>query len=109
FEPPTFAIRYALLPMMGAFVGGLVVALSGVWAASRRAAKVRPLEALRAADAERRPMTIGRWVGGIVALGLGALSGVATAGADALSMPTYAGFSAMALIGGLSLLAPALL
>ncbi|HEX6682226.1 MAG TPA: ABC transporter permease, partial [Candidatus Limnocylindrales bacterium] len=39
FEPPSFEIRYGALPLAAAFTVGLLVALAGVWAASRRGAK----------------------------------------------------------------------
>lgn len=108
FEPRSFEVGFGALPLAGAFAVGVLVAQAGVWVAARRAATVRPLEALRAADVERRPMTRSRWVVGVLALAAGAALGVATAGADALSLPTYAGGSAMALVLGLSLLAPVL-
>ncbi len=105
-EPASFTVRYDPLPMAAAYLTGIAVAVAGVWIASHRAARVRPLEALRVAEAERRPMTRSRWIGGVLAAAIGVLAGVATASADALSMPTYAGLTAMALVVAMSLLSP---
>ncbi|GIH04223.1 ABC transporter permease [Rhizocola hellebori] len=108
FEPPSFTVRFTFWPMACAFLAGLMVALTGVVLASRRAASVAPLAALRAADAQRRPMTRSRWVFGLLAIAFSALLGLATATADALSIPTLAGGTVMALIAGIALLSPAL-
>ncbi len=107
FEPATFSVRYGALPMLLAFLTGLLVAVTGAALASRRAARVRPLAALRAADAERRPMTRSRWITGLGAATLGALFAYATASADALSMPTYAIGAVMAFVTATALLCPA--
>ncbi|GIG56670.1 hypothetical protein Lfu02_10420 [Longispora fulva] len=58
-------------PLVGAFVVGLTVALLGVWAASLRAARVRPVDALREAAADTGGMTRGRLVTGLVGLTIG--------------------------------------
>ena len=108
FEPATFTVRYSLGPIALALLTGLAVALAGVVVASRRAGAVRPLAALRAADAERRPMTRLRWIFGLLAVAFGALLAFATATGDALSMPTNASGAVMAFIVGLALLAPAI-
>lgn len=47
---------------------GLVVALGGVLAASRRAGRVRPLDALRGSGDEARVMTPARWFFGVLFL-----------------------------------------
>ncbi|MER6514568.1 ABC transporter permease [Nonomuraea sp. NPDC001636] len=52
------------VPSCAAFAVGLLVAVLGVVAAARRAARVRPAEALRAAAVEPKAMTIGRWIAG---------------------------------------------
>ncbi|GAB7187360.1 hypothetical protein ATKI12_7191 [Kitasatospora sp. Ki12] len=107
-EPAGFAVRFRALPLLGAFALGLVVALLGVWSASRRAARTAPLEALREAAVEQRPMTRGRWIAGGVcgALGLGLV--VVAAGSESDSMINNALYAAMALIVGLTLVAPAI-
>jgi putative ABC transport system permease protein len=53
---------------------GLGSALTGVLVASRRASRVRPLDALRETGRERRVMTWGRWMWGL-ALGIPAVAG----------------------------------
>ncbi|MFY1691589.1 FtsX-like permease family protein [Plantactinospora sp. WMMB782] len=59
------------VPLLIAFGTGLGVALLGVWAASRRAGDVRPIEALRDAAVDSRTMTSGRWLYGLLALAFG--------------------------------------
>jgi putative ABC transport system permease protein len=60
--------------ILGVSLGtGIVLALAGVLVAARRAAKVRPLEALRETGAAARVMTASRWIGGLLFLG-GALA-----------------------------------
>ena len=60
FEPPSFAVRIRLWPLVAAFAVGLLVAVLGVGAVARRAARIRPLEALREAALDDRPMTRAR-------------------------------------------------
>ncbi|SNQ45573.1 conserved membrane hypothetical protein [Frankia canadensis] len=75
-------IRLDLLPdgftsawrtwVIGASVGaGVLIAVCGVAAASGRAARVRPLAALREAGGDARLMTVSRWLLGVVFLGGG--------------------------------------
>jgi putative ABC transport system permease protein len=54
---------WVLLVDLGA---GLGSALAGVLVASRRAGRVRPLDALRETGQERRVMTLGRWAWGLL-------------------------------------------
>lgn len=68
FVPPQFTARWQDWILAVSFGVGIGVALVGVFAASRRAAKVAPLEALRATGAQRRVMTAVRWVFGLVFL-----------------------------------------
>ena len=106
FEPAGFQVRLVAWPPAAAFGVGLVVALLGVWSASRRAGRVRPLEALREAAVDRRPMSRTRWAGGIACTGGGLLLSVLLAGADADSIVNFTLYAAMALTVGLTLLAP---
>jgi putative ABC transport system permease protein len=69
FAPPGFTARFTLWPLAAAFGAGLLIALAGAWLASRRAARVRPAEALREAAVDRRVMPVTRWLVGIAALG----------------------------------------
>ncbi|MFE4262681.1 FtsX-like permease family protein [Streptomyces sp. NPDC056883] len=62
--PAGYAIGDQAWPLHTAFWTGLLVALSGAYAASRRAGRVGPLEALREAVTDERPMTPGRWAAG---------------------------------------------
>lgn len=55
-----------LWPLVFAVGAGLTLAVLGVVAASRRAAAVRPSEALREADLDTRAMTAGRTVTGVL-------------------------------------------
>ncbi|MEQ4302075.1 ABC transporter permease [Plantactinospora sp. B6F1] len=108
FQPVGFRVRIEPWPPAAAYLVGLVVALLGVWAASRRAGRVRPLEALREAVADRRPMTRSRWIGGILSTAVGVLLTVLLAGAGPDDIVNYALYASMALTGGLTLLAPVL-
>ncbi|WP_433211984.1 FtsX-like permease family protein [Dactylosporangium sp. CS-047395] len=107
-EPATYEVRYGPLPFLLALGLGPVVALLGAWSAARRAARVRPLEALREAAVERRPMGRLRWIVGglLVMVGVGFAIGTATAD-DAQDGATLALYSAMALVTGMVGLAPA--
>ncbi|MFC5720639.1 FtsX-like permease family protein [Streptomyces gamaensis] len=62
--PEGFAVEPSAAILVGSFFTGVVVALLGVFAASRRAAKVRPAESLRDAALETGVMTRGRWITG---------------------------------------------
>lgn len=106
--PSWFAIGGDAWPYWTAFGTGLGVALAGAWAASRRAGRVGPMEALREASVDRRTMTAGRWVagGGLLLLGLGLLvRQLLTDPSDALHRKTYT-TQPMLLITAFALLAP---
>ncbi|GAB3148286.1 ABC transporter permease [Micromonospora sonneratiae] len=68
FAPENFTARFILWPLLAAAGVGLLVALLGAWVAARRAARVRPIEALREASVDQRTMTPGRWVFGLLFL-----------------------------------------
>lgn len=107
-EPATYAVRYTPLPIGAAILAGPVVALLGAWAAARRAARVRPLAALREAAVEQRPMGRMRWIMGalVTTVGIALAVGTATTG-DAQDRASFALYSAMALVTGVAVLAPA--
>jgi len=67
--PPGFSARWQTWILAVSFGVGIGVAMMGVFAASRRAGTVRPLDALRDTGAAARVMTVGRWVVGLVLLG----------------------------------------
>jgi putative ABC transport system permease protein len=69
FAPAGFTARFLWWPVAIAFGAGLLIALAGAWLASRRAARVRPAEALREAAVDTRVMPVTRWLAGLAALG----------------------------------------
>ncbi|RLP88668.1 ABC transporter permease [Micromonospora sp. BL4] len=108
FEPATFAVRYAFWPVAVSLVAGPVIALLAVWSASRRAARVRPLEALREAAVEQRPIGRLRVATGAFLVAVGAALSVGTATADEARVAAqYALYAVMALVAGATVLAPA--
>jgi putative ABC transport system permease protein len=69
FAPEHFTARFILWPLLAASGVGLLVALVGAGVAARRAARVRPVEALREASVDSRVMGWGRWLFGLIFLG----------------------------------------
>ena len=68
FVPPDFTGRWRDW-ILGVSAGtGVLLAVAGVLVAARRAARVRPLEALRDTGASARVMTAGRWIAGLLFL-----------------------------------------
>jgi putative ABC transport system permease protein len=108
FQPSGFQVRLRWWVPVAAFASGVVVALVGVGAASRRASRVKPLEAMREAAVDSRPMTRRRRVAGLAATGVGAVCSVGTAFAGADGIVLLALGTAMSLTVGLTLLAPVL-
>ncbi|GGM11729.1 FtsX-like permease family protein [Dactylosporangium sucinum] len=107
-EPTTFEVRFTVWPVLVSLAVGPVVAVLGAWSAARRAARVGPLEALREAAVEQRPMGWARWVLGAVLLAVGVALAIGTAASDdAQDGATFALYSAMALVTGVTALAPA--
>ncbi|GAB2623459.1 ABC transporter permease [Paractinoplanes abujensis] len=108
FEPESFQARLQWWPPLTGVLIGPVVAVAGGLMAARRAARVRPLDALRSAEVETRPMTRGRWLAGLVFAGAGIGAAVATVVTDDLAdLGAYALLGAMALVVAAALLAPA--
>ncbi|MEV5599796.1 ABC transporter permease [Streptomyces sp. NPDC052496] len=68
--PRDFTARPGAAALLIAAGTGLLVALVGAFAASRRAGRVRPTEALSDAAADRRVMTLGRWLWALLYLAL---------------------------------------
>ncbi|MET7945916.1 ABC transporter permease [Micromonospora sp. NPDC005324] len=107
YEPSTFRVRYELWPVAVSLAAGPVIALLAVWSASRRAARVRPLEALREAAVEQRPIGRLRVVSGGLLLATGAALSIGTATADEARVSAqYALYAVMALVAGTTVLAP---
>ncbi|MCY1140274.1 FtsX-like permease family protein [Actinoplanes sp. Pm04-4] len=108
FQPESFRVGVRIWPVLAGVVMGPLVAVAGGLLAARRAAHVHPIEALRRAEVETRPMTRARWVVGLVFAAGGVAAGAATVVTDDLSaLGTYALLGAMALIVSAAVLAPA--
>lgn len=107
--PGWFAIGDAAWPFHVAFWTGLLVALCGVVAASWRAGRTGPAQALREASADAGPpMTPGRWLGGAGLLLTAAVTLVVALlsdPGDLLHRKTYVS-RPMLLIAAAALLAP---
>jgi putative ABC transport system permease protein len=73
FVPEGFTGQWRPWILGVSFGTGIVLALGGVLVAAHRAARVRPLEALRDTGESARVMTAGRWIAGLVFFG-GALA-----------------------------------
>ncbi|MFH8237191.1 FtsX-like permease family protein [Streptomyces sp. NPDC018321] len=107
--PAWFTIGDHTWPYHVAFWTGLLVALGGVVAASWRAGRTAPAQALREASADTRAMTRGRWLCGVALLLTSLVTlAVALAGdpGDLLHRKTYVS-RPMLLISAAALLAPA--
>jgi putative ABC transport system permease protein len=79
FVPDGFSITHPSWPLWTAAGIGVGVAVLGVLAASRRASRVLPLEAIRDGTGRTRVMTPGRWMVGAVMLLLTAIQILAAA------------------------------
>ena len=108
--PDWFTVGSRLWPYQLAFWTGLLVAVAGVWSASRRAGRVGPLQALRDAQVDSGTMPPGRRIAGgallLSAVGL-TLWRLAADPADALHRKTYT-TQPMLLICAFALLSPVL-
>jgi putative ABC transport system permease protein len=106
--PPWFTVPFSIWPLLLAFASGLVVAMFGVQAASWRASRVQPTEALREAVVDRKAMTLLRWLAGLGLLA-GAfgtiLNAAASAPVSATNRKTFVPI-VMLLVAGFALLTP---
>lgn len=57
--------RFSTTAGLIAFGVGVGLSVTGVWTASRRASRARPLDALRDVEEAARVMTVGRWLAGL--------------------------------------------
>ncbi|MBK3578896.1 ABC transporter permease [Streptomyces sp. MBT65] len=108
--PRWFTIGDYTWPYQLAFWTGLFVALCGVLAASWRAGRTGPTEALREASVDNRPMTRGRWLFGAALLITAAVTlalALVTNPGELLQRKTYVS-RPMLLITSVALLAPVL-
>ncbi|MFF7885278.1 FtsX-like permease family protein [Streptomyces sp. NPDC020794] len=93
-------------PLLFAAGAGLVIAVLGALAASGRAARVGPTEALREADLDSRLMTAGRTTFGLLLLVAGAVMVAIAPGAGAEAATPLALFGTMSLTLAAALLGP---
>lgn len=108
--PEWFTIGGETWPLYAAFCTGLLVALAGAWAASWRAGRVGPAEALREASVDSGTMPLGRRLlgYGLLLAGAGLLAwSLATDPSDLLKRKTYMA-QPMVLVVAVALLAPLL-
>ncbi|WP_432835116.1 FtsX-like permease family protein [Dactylosporangium sp. CA-092794] len=105
-EPAGFRVGFTWWAPPAALAAGLVVGVAGVWLAARRASRVPALDALRVAAAEPRPMTLSRWLVGLLALVVGGGLALLVPGATAERKATIVLGSAMVLLVAAALLAP---
>lgn len=94
------------IPLGIALAGGLVIAVLGAMASSRRAARVRPAEALREADVDAKVMTASRWAIGLGLLGGGVAMVLLAPGAGAEAATPLSIFGPMALAVAATALGP---
>ncbi|MEU6846581.1 ABC transporter permease [Streptomyces sp. NPDC046716] len=106
--PPDLRIRVAAWPLLTATAIGVGVSVIGAWAASRKAARVAPVEALLDSRSDDRGMGRGRWLSGVAALAVGGLLAVGTAFSSADDRVNRAIFATTMLITASALLAPVL-
>ncbi|MBE1485360.1 FtsX-like permease family protein [Plantactinospora soyae] len=69
FVPDGFAGEWRSWILAVSVGTGVMLALAGALVASRRASRVRPLEALRDTGASARVMTVSRWIAGLLFTG----------------------------------------
>ncbi|MEV4015115.1 ABC transporter permease [Nonomuraea angiospora] len=112
--PSWFETGISPVPLLLACLAGLTVSLLGVSAASRRAATVRPTEALREASADtpgaRRVRSPRTWWGlGLLAIAIMGMAVVAVAQPDLAAVPVVYLWVLLMPIAAAALLAPALI
>ncbi len=104
---PDYVIRFSATPLLGAIGIGVIVATLGAWAASRRAAKTAPMEALRNAAVEDSAMSGLRWTAGAATAVFGLISAVLSATANSDNRIYFAIATTMALTIAVTALTPA--
>jgi putative ABC transport system permease protein len=107
--PAWFQVSFsptAVLAVFGALAAGVTVALLGAGLACLRAARVRPVEALREAEVDVKAMTPLRWLGGLFCLVPGVLLVSLVPLADPLVAVGLNEFFAVVLVVAFALLSP---
>ncbi|GAB7187289.1 hypothetical protein ATKI12_7120 [Kitasatospora sp. Ki12] len=94
------------VPLLIAVPAGLLMAVLGASAASRRAARVHATEALREAELDSRAMTGGRWTAGLPLLAVGGLMVWFARGANVEGATPLALFGTLFLTCAAALLGP---
>ncbi|GIH09514.1 ABC transporter permease [Rhizocola hellebori] len=107
--PPRMNLALSPVPLIVAVLLGFVVALAGVWFASRRTRRIRASEALRQAAVEPAPMTLSRWIVGVLATGGAIAMLAAMPGTDVDGRTSIALLVGQVLVIGAAALAPALM
>lgn len=106
--PESMSVRPQPLAVAAGAGFMFVVGLCGAWLAARRAARVRPAEALRDAAVDRGVMTVSRWLFGLPSLaGAVALALLNVEAEPEAQLPLAFGAASLAIVG-LGLLAPLL-
>ncbi|WP_353945248.1 ABC transporter permease [Streptomyces sp. HUAS MG91] len=106
--PPDLRISVAGWPLLTATAIGVGVSVIAAWSASRKAARVAPVEALLDSGSGDRAMGRGRWLSGLAALAVGVLLAVGTAFSSADDRVNKAIFATTTLIVAAALLTPVL-
>ncbi|MBX6354424.1 MAG: ABC transporter permease [Micromonosporaceae bacterium] len=106
FVPPGFTVAWRPWIIAVSAGTGLGVAVLGVLGASRRASRVRPLEALRETGPAGRVMTAPRWVTGTIFLAGGAAMLILTSVVDGDAAVPLALNACIVLVAAFGALAP---
>lgn len=107
--PPGYTARFIWWPAAAAIGVGLLVALVAAWLSARRAGRIRPTEALREAAVDRRAMTAGRWIAGLLAVGGAVPLAVTFSTSGTATLMGYFFLVVLLLITGCAILSPVLL
>jgi putative ABC transport system permease protein len=104
--PPGFAPHVTWWPLVAAGAVGLLSAFLSAWIASRRASKVRPIEALFETSIDRRTMTLARWIAaGAFLSGAALLMPLITSASSGIAS-AYILLEVLLLIFGVTMLVP---
>jgi putative ABC transport system permease protein len=108
--PSWFTAPLAVPPLAVSIVVGVGVALLAAWAASRRAGRVSPVEALQTAVVDDSPMTRGRWIAGLALLfcAVGGMLFIARAQPRIATVPVIYLWVLILTVTAVSVLAPAI-